>query len=80
MAVKKSKRKPDVVPKSAPKPELPDWLEDTPRGSEYHLMMDDHDGNWRQEVDLSRDEFEALKDHLGIMRGLLTPEEAEARA
>jgi hypothetical protein len=50
--------------------EIPDWVNDTPRGSEYYLLMQAHDGDWQQDVELDRDEFEALKQYLATMRNI----------
>jgi hypothetical protein len=49
-------------------PAQPDWLE-TP-DLEYQLQMWDVEGDSAQGIDLCREEFIALKDHLARMRGV----------
>ena len=57
-------------------PELPEWLEETP---EYTYQMDAWNSNTTvQEIELTRDEYIALKQHLAKMRGISVPEEAHA--
>ncbi len=50
---------------------LPGWIE-TPQPAEYRLTMiaDDEDSDPYQTIDLSRDEYLALKQHLAKLRGL----------
>lgn len=57
--------------------ELPDWLTETPLPIEYSLLMLDgcvHE----QEVDVTREEFIALKQQLARMRGFKFEESEEA--
>jgi hypothetical protein len=49
--------------------EIPAWATNTPAETSYDLTMFDADGGEQQSVDLSRDEFIALKTHLAKMRG-----------
>jgi hypothetical protein len=52
-----------------PKIEIPDWVEDTPADPSYSLAVFDNEGNMPQEIDVTRDEYIALKRHLAAMRG-----------
>jgi hypothetical protein len=49
-------------------------MQETP-DLEYRLIVDGH-SRWLQEVELTRDEFIALKQHLATMRGYTVPQEA----
>ncbi len=48
-------------------------LEETPNECQYNLTMFDMDGAAVQEHDLTREEFNALKQSLATLRGLETP-------
>jgi hypothetical protein len=61
-----------------PKPEIPDWLTETPDETEYQLAMLDHDGDRQQDIQLTRAEFEKLKYYLGRLRGFKVEETEEA--
>jgi hypothetical protein len=50
------------------KPAKPDWLDETPRETEYLLLMNDGAGESQQEIDMTREEFIALKRHLATIR------------
>ncbi len=55
--------------------ELPQWVTDTP-GVYYQLEMStEHDGNV-QTIDITLDEYWALKEHLAKLRGYTIPAEA----
>jgi len=56
----------------------PEWL-DTPDETEYDLVMSGEAGSSVQMVNLSRDEYIALKAHLCELRGL-KPAQTEAEA
>lgn len=49
--------------------EVPDWVTETPDESSYNLTMYDEYGASIQQIELSRDEYESLKQHLAIHRG-----------
>ena len=49
--------------------EIPAWVEDMPLAPDFNLTMYDHYGGAEQEIDLTRDEYIALKAHLAAMRG-----------
>ncbi|HYL37935.1 MAG TPA: hypothetical protein VEV17_18615 [Bryobacteraceae bacterium] len=51
--------------------ELPEWVNETPASCDYSLLMFDWDGDHRQEVELSREEFITLKKHLARLRRLI---------
>ena len=53
-------------PKAAGEP-IPDWLE-TPDDTSYCLTMFDSGGSSQQEIELTREEFVALKEHLAGRR------------
>jgi hypothetical protein len=63
------------VPPEAPAapvqpPVIPDWVNETPRDHEYSLVMAEPvNGEWMQDINLSRDEFIALKGILAVTRG-----------
>lgn len=63
--------------KKAPAEEVPEWATTTPEEIDYYLEMYDPNDEALQHVDLTRDEFIALKEHLAKMRGFL-PEVAHA--
>jgi hypothetical protein len=49
---------------------VPDWVNDTPPDNEYCLMiMSEFTTTTPQAIDLSRDEYIALKAHLAALRG-----------
>jgi hypothetical protein len=50
----------------------PEWLS-TPGDITYHLMADGSMG-WEQDIDLTRDEYVALKEELADMRGIAVAE------
>ena len=54
--------------------EIPEWVNETPEECTYDLTMDDGDGSNIQDVELTRDEYLALKKHLAAMRGYTVPE------
>ena len=60
--------------KPATEPE-PDWLE-TPDDMHYIMSMDANVGEYLQEVDLTREEYIALKAHLAKLRGCAAPKAA----
>ena len=48
------------------------WVTKTPSEMVYRLMMENrHEGEWLQDVALTRAEYIELKTHLAKMRGLL---------
>lgn len=47
----------------------PELLRETPTPTTYSLTMYDSDGGAAQDIDLSREEFIALKNHVAGMRG-----------
>ena len=49
--------------------EIPEWVKDTPDECAYDLTMFDSLGSSIQRIDLTRDEFLTLKQHLATMRG-----------
>jgi hypothetical protein len=64
--------------------ELPEWLTETPEETKitYHLEVEtDHEerefSTCEQDIDLTRDEYDTLKQHLGVLRGLV-PEQSSA--
>ncbi len=64
-------------PELVPAPELPDWLTDTP-GVFYQLEMSTEANGGVQTIDMSREEFRALKQHLAKLRGIEVPADVEA--
>lgn len=48
---------------------IPDWVTETPESESYGLTMWDGSGGPVQEIDMTRAEFLALKEHLATMRG-----------
>jgi hypothetical protein len=48
--------------------EIPGWVENTPQEQAYELSMFDSDDN-AQQIEMSREEFIALKAHLAALRG-----------
>lgn len=57
---------------------VPEWLETpTHQESVYTLMFVEADGGSGQHVDMTRDEFDALKRHLAEMRGFAVEAEDE---
>jgi hypothetical protein len=63
---------------------IPDWLDETPGPPEpeecwppYVLMVQEHEGEHLQTIEMTRAEFIALKKHLAVMRGLPVPEDDE---
>jgi hypothetical protein len=59
-----------VEPRELPAPKAPwrdNWLE-TPPEMEYSLTMDDQ-GDVLQDINLTREEYVALKEHLATLRG-----------
>jgi hypothetical protein len=48
--------------------EIPNWVANTPNEQAYELNMFDSDDN-AQQIEMSRDEFIALKAHLAALRG-----------
>ena len=64
-----------------PAPEAaPDWVTETPEQHCYSLEMDGPCCGNQQEVELSRSEYTALKQHLAQMRGYVEQKPAEATA
>ena len=59
-----------------PEERKPDWLE-TPDEAAYAMGMLDHEGGTVQDVEMSRDEYIALKEHLAKLRGF-SPVKPEA--
>ncbi|MCU1330624.1 MAG: hypothetical protein JWN34_5994 [Bryobacterales bacterium] len=55
---------------------IPDWVADTPEDITYNLTMFDALGGPEQNIDLTPDEFIALKEHLAAMRGYGAPQSA----
>ena len=49
-------------------PKVPDWVKETPEECSYNLTMYDDIGGSVQQVDLTRSEYEALKQHLAVLR------------
>jgi hypothetical protein len=47
---------------------VPDWVKETPEESSYGLAMYDCIGASVQQIDLSRSEYRALKQHLAAIR------------
>jgi hypothetical protein len=65
-AAKTAKKNAKAIP-------APEWLLDTPEIL-YQLMAEDHQsGDWKQSIELTYAEFDALKDHLAKMRGIKVP-------
>lgn len=50
-------------------PKIPLWATETPNEQAYSLVMSDSGGDSAEELDLTRDEYNALKRHLAAMRG-----------
>jgi hypothetical protein len=54
--------------------EIPDWVNETPERIETYDLTMWVDGGGIQSVEMSRDEYIALKQHLAAMRGYITPD------
>ncbi|MCC6586235.1 MAG: hypothetical protein IT168_05905 [Bryobacterales bacterium] len=52
---------------------VPEWVNETPDETTYDLVMFDEGGGPAQRIELTRDEFVGLKEHLASMRGLVPP-------
>ena len=57
-------------------PNYPEWA-DTPDLGGYYLIAEDADGDWLQDLKLTKEEYNSLKCHLAGLRGLPWPEDAE---
>ena len=73
----------EITPKAA----LPAWATETPEPREpeecnplYVLLVQEHEGEHLQTVEMTRAEFIGLKKHLAVMRGLPVPAEDEPDA
>lgn len=63
---------PAAMPVPAPPPlAAPDWVIETPQGSEYSLVMQDDNLTWEQDVTLTRAEYITLKRHIAGLRGII---------
>jgi hypothetical protein len=62
---------PEPVTSSQNRPEIeiPDWVENTPDDTVYELIMWNPEGDSAQQLEMSREEYIALKAHLAAMRG-----------
>jgi hypothetical protein len=69
MNTKKGKRK-----SPTPAAPAPEWVTETPAPCDYQLIMWASDGDCVEEVDCSREEYEALKLALARMRGYKLPD------
>jgi hypothetical protein len=51
---------------------VPEWVNETPEheATEYNLMMQDAQQHWEQEVQVTRAEYIALKQHVAGLRGI----------
>lgn len=68
-----------AAPKKAAAMEVPEWLTKTMHEMDYKLEIMCGCGDCNAEVvDLTRDEYIALKHHLAKMRGIVIPEETAA--
>ena len=47
----------------------PEWVNSTPPDTKYFMAME-HDTEHEQEIEVSREEFVALKRHLAELRGV----------
>ena len=62
-----------------PQPQLPDfpeWVSSTPGDHTYELNMFDISGESLQYIEVTREEFIALKERLAVIRGLVQEEES----
>jgi hypothetical protein len=50
-------------------PETPDWVTDTPPDHSYSIDMYENSDATIQNIEITRTEFLALKEHLARMRG-----------
>jgi hypothetical protein len=60
--------------------EVPEWLTETPRDHGYQLVMFENDESSIQTVDMDREEYIAMKEHLAAMRGIQRQPQTDARA
>jgi hypothetical protein len=60
--------KADELPEVEQSKEIPDWVNDTPDEFTYDMSMWDPGGTTEENIDISRDEYIALKSHLAALR------------
>lgn len=58
--------------------EIPAWVNDTPPDHSYSLTMFQNSDSSIQDIELTREEYIALKEHLAAMRGYVKPDETAA--
>jgi len=58
--------------------EIPEWVDKTPDPPEYDLVMWDAGGSSEENIEVTREEYIALKAHLAGMRGYRIGTAAEA--
>ena len=67
--------------KTTPIQEVPEWVNETPNHivTTYCMQVENPDCTVDQEITMSRDEYEWLKNQLAVSRGLLAPTDKECK-